>query len=80
MRLPGAGVADQTQRMPGLDPVAGRKLVKDRRAHRGVRLEVELLYSLVSREAGVVDAATCAPPVTVVAFGHHQLGEEAEVG
>jgi hypothetical protein len=45
-----------------------------------VRGEVELLDPLRSREAGVVDAASGAALVPVFALGHHQFGEEAEVG
>jgi hypothetical protein len=78
--LPVAGVADQAQWVPGLDPVAGRQLVDDSGADGWVGVKVEVVDALVAREGGVVDAAGGAAAVPVVAFGHHQLGEEPEVG
>jgi len=66
--------------MPGLDPGAGRELVDHGRVHRGVGVEGELFDAFVAGEAGVVDAAGGAAAVAVVAFGHDQFGEEAEVG
>ena len=47
---------------------------------RGVGVEVELLDALVAGEPGVVDAPDGAALVPVVALGHHQLGEEPQVG
>jgi hypothetical protein len=42
-----------------------------RRADRGVRLKVELLDALVTREPGVIDAPGGAALVPVVALGHN---------
>jgi len=80
VRFSGAGITDQAERVPGLDPGAGRELVDRRGVHRGVGLEIELLDALVAGEAGVVDAASGAALVPVVTLGHHQFGEEPEVG
>jgi hypothetical protein len=66
--------------MPGFDPGAARQLVDHRGVDVGVGVEVELLDALVAGEAGVVDAACGAAGVPLVALGHHELGEEPEVG
>jgi hypothetical protein len=52
----GAGITDEAERVPRLDPGARRELVDHRRVDRGVGGEVELLDALVAREAGVADA------------------------
>jgi hypothetical protein len=80
VRLAGAAVADETHRVPGLDPGTGGELVDDRGADRGVGVEGEVLDPLVPGESGGLNAASGTAAVPFVAFGHHQLGEEAEVG
>jgi hypothetical protein len=66
--------------MTGADPGTGGELVDHRRVDRWVGGEVEVVDALVAGEAGVVGAAGRAALVPVVAFGHEQFGEEAEVG
>jgi hypothetical protein len=78
--FPGAGVTDQTQWLAGLDPGAGRELVDHRRRDGGVRGEVELFDPFCPWEPGGGDPPNGSPFVPVVAFGHHEFGEEPQVG
>ncbi len=80
VRFPGAAVTDQAKWLAGFDPGAGRQLMDDRGVDQGVGGEVELFDALVAWEAGVVDAPCGATLVPVVAFGHDEFGEKAEVG
>ena len=78
--LAGARVTDQAQRSSFADPFAGGQGVNDRGFDVGVGVKVEVLQQFLAREAGGFDAPVAASPVPVLAFGHHQLGEEATVG
>lgn len=80
VRLAGAAVADEAERLPGLDPAAGGELVNDGGVDGLVGVEVELLDAFGTWESGVVDPPRGSALVAVVALGHDQLGEEPEVG
>ena len=51
--LAGAGVADQAEWLPGLDPGAGGELMDDGGGDGGVGGEVELVDAFVAGEPGV---------------------------
>lgn len=80
MRLAGAGVADQAERLPLLHPLAGRKRVDDGGIDVGISVEVELPQRLLPGEGRGLDPALGAAPGPVVALGQQQFGEEGEVG
>jgi hypothetical protein len=50
------------------------------RVDRGVGVVVEVLEPFGAGEAGGVDAAQRAAFLPVIAFGHHQLGQEWSLG
>jgi hypothetical protein len=77
--LTGPGVADQAQRLPLADPLAGGEGGERLGGDARVGLEVEGPQFLLPREAGSLDPAFGAASAPVVAFGHQQLGEEPAV-
>src|SRR5699024_7785165 len=65
----GAGVADQTDRCAGGDPVAGFQRGDGGRVDGVVGVVVERFESFAAGEVGFAHAADAAAFVTVVAFG-----------
>ncbi len=80
MRLAGAGVAEQTQRVALSDPIADGQLVDGGGGHCLVGGVVEVLDAFGAGETGGVDPADGAAFGAVVALGHHQLGQEPQAG
>ncbi|AGP59144.1 hypothetical protein M271_38775 [Streptomyces rapamycinicus NRRL 5491] len=79
MGLPGAGVADQTERLSRFDPGrVGQGADKFRRDIR-ILLEVEILQALGPGEAGVPDQPLLAPFLAFGALGLQQVGKEVLV-
>jgi hypothetical protein len=73
--LPVPAVPDQTQRFTVADPVARGELVHRGGVDGGVGGEVELLEPFRAGESGRGESSAGATPSAVVAFGHHQLGQ-----
>jgi hypothetical protein len=79
VRLTGAGVADQAQRVAGSDPGAGGEGVDGGRVDRRVGVEIEVGEHF-SRGTGGLHSSDGAAAFPVVALGEQQLGEEPAVG
>ncbi len=76
MRLSGAGVTDEAERLPAPDPIAGGEGVDGGGVDVRVRVKVEIAEPLVPREPGRLDAPDGRAPVAVVALRQQQLREE----
>ena len=79
VRLAGAGVADEAQRLPGSDPGAVGEGVDERGVDERVGVEVEVLEAFGAGEAGLADQAGLAAFLAFVALGGEQVDEEAFV-
>ena len=78
--LAGAGIADQAERVAGLDPGGLGEGADDLGRDVGVLREVEVLGALVAREARLFDPAELAPLVAVLALALQKLGQEVCAG
>ena len=80
MRLAGAAVAEQHDRLARVDPLAALQRGEHGRVDGGGRREVEVGEVLEAGEARLVDAAFTAARIAVVEFGLEHLGEVGEMG
>jgi hypothetical protein len=78
--LAGAGVAEQNQRLAGVDPGAAGQVGQGRRRQVGQPGGVEVGESFGARELGLVDPADPAAGVAFIAFGGEHLGQKCLVG
>jgi hypothetical protein len=77
--FPGAGVTQQHERLPGVDPRSGSQ-AGEGRGDAGDVIGVEVGQPLGPGEPGFGDAAGPAAAGPVVDLGRQQLGEVAQVG
>ena len=81
MGLAGAGVAEQHDGFPGVDPGAGGQVARVAAGDgRAAAVEVEVLEAFDAGELGFGDPAGPAAGVPVVALGGEDLGEVGQVG
>jgi hypothetical protein len=76
VRLPGPGVADQAERLPGRDPAAAGQGRDQGGRDVRVRVEVEVFQPFLPREGGLADQPGPAAGLAVIAFQRQQLGQE----
>jgi len=80
VRLAGAGVAEQNDRVAGFEVVAARERRDGRRVDGGCGVEIEVGESFDAGEACFVDPSLAAPFGALVDFSGEDLGEEREIG
>jgi hypothetical protein len=80
VRLPGAGVPQQHERLTGPDPLETGQGGKRGGRHRRGGSEVEVLEVLEAGEPGLGDTSLAAAGIPFGDLGSQQLGEEGAVG
>ena len=79
MALAGAGIAEQHDRITGLEVVAAGERGDGRGVDGGGGVEVEVGEAFDAREPCFVDASLAAPFGALIDFGGEDVGEEREI-